>query len=34
MKTEHKLFFAIPYDSATKNLYALVCRKIIQGRGT
>lgn len=28
MKTEHKLFFAIPYDSATKNLYDLVCRRI------
>jgi nucleoside 2-deoxyribosyltransferase len=28
MKTEHRLFFAIPYDSATKNLYDLVCCNI------
>ncbi len=25
MKTSHKLFFAIPFDSATKNLYDRVC---------
>lgn len=28
MKTGHKLFFAIPFDSATKNLYDRICRKI------
>jgi hypothetical protein len=28
MKTDHKLFFAIPFDSATKNLYDRICRKI------
>ena len=28
MKTRHKLFFAIPFDSATKNLYDRICRKI------
>ena len=28
MKTSHKLFFAIPFDMATKNLYDLVCRSI------
>jgi hypothetical protein len=28
MKTYHKLFFAIPFDSATKNLYKGVCRAI------
>ena len=28
MKIGHKLFFAIPFDSATKNLYDRVCKKI------
>jgi hypothetical protein len=28
MKTSHKLFFAIPFDTATKNLYDRVCRTI------
>lgn len=28
MKTYHKVFFAIPFDSATKNLYERVCRAI------
>lgn len=28
MKTGHKLFFAIPFDSATKNLYERICGKI------
>jgi len=28
MKTDHRLFFAIPFDSATKNLYLHICRKI------
>jgi len=28
MKTDHKLFFAIPFDSATKNLYERICREI------
>ncbi|MBE9569604.1 MAG: hypothetical protein IMF11_03195, partial [Proteobacteria bacterium] len=28
MKTRHKLFFAIPFDSATKNLYDRICRNI------
>jgi hypothetical protein len=28
MKTDHKLFFAIPFDSATKNLYDRICSKI------
>jgi nucleoside 2-deoxyribosyltransferase len=28
MKTAHKLFFAIPFDSATINLYKRVCRTI------
>jgi len=28
MKTTHKLFFAIPFDSATESLYDGVCRKI------
>jgi nucleoside 2-deoxyribosyltransferase len=28
MKTGHKLFFAIPFDSATKNLYNHICRRI------
>ncbi len=28
MKKTHKLFFAIPFDSASKNLYGRVCREI------
>lgn len=28
MKTSHRLFFAIPYDSATKNLYDRICHII------
>jgi hypothetical protein len=28
MKTKHELFFAIPFDSATKNLYERVCLAI------
>jgi len=28
MKPAYKLFFAIPFDSATKNLYDRVCRTI------
>ena len=28
MKTDHRLFFAIPFDSATKNLYERVCQTI------
>lgn len=28
MKTGHKLFFAIPFDSATKNLYGGISRRI------
>jgi len=28
MKTDHKLFFAIPFDSATKNLYDRISRRI------
>lgn len=28
MKLSHKLFFAIPFDSATKNLYNRVCNTI------
>ena len=28
MKTSHKLFFAIPFDSATKNLYKRICSKL------
>jgi len=28
MKKKHKLFFAIPFDSASKNLYGRVCREI------
>lgn len=28
MKTSHKLFFAIPFDSATKNMYDNICMKI------
>jgi len=29
MKSSHKLFFAIPFDSATKNLYDRIRRRII-----
>jgi hypothetical protein len=28
MKTSHRLFFAIPFDSATKNMYENICQKI------
>lgn len=28
MKAGYKLFFAIPFDSATKNLYDRICRRI------
>ena len=28
MKKKHKLFFAIPFDSASKHLYERVCEKI------
>jgi nucleoside 2-deoxyribosyltransferase len=28
MKTSHKIFFAIPFDSATKNLYDRISKKI------
>jgi len=28
MKKDHKLFFAIPFDAATKNLYAHICDRI------
>lgn len=30
MKTSHRLFFAIPFDTATKNLYKLVRTRIIK----